>query len=70
MARAESLLQEAPLQTHLSEREIDRMADYQLASMLEEDEEVRRDGTGSEELFQAIARQLEEAAPLVRRSSR
>ena len=66
LARAEGLLQEAPLQTHLSEREIDRMADYQFASMLEEDEEVRRDGTGSEELFQAIARQLQEAgaAPL------
>jgi hypothetical protein len=29
--------------------------------MLEEDEEVRREGTGSEELFQAIARRLQEA---------
>ena len=29
--------------------------------MLEEDEELRRDGTGSEELFQAIAKQLREA---------
>jgi hypothetical protein len=61
LARAESLLRAVPLQTHLSEREIERMADYQFASMLEEDEEVRRDGTGSEALFQAIARQLQEA---------
>jgi hypothetical protein len=61
LARAESLLHDAPLQTHLSEREIGHMADYQFASMLEEDEEVRRDGTGSVEPFQAIAAQLREA---------
>ena len=59
LARAEGFLQDAPLQTHLSEREIERMADYQFASMLEEDEVVRRDGTGSEGVFQAVSAQLQ-----------
>jgi hypothetical protein len=61
LAKAVSLLQVAPLQTHLSEREIERMAHYQFASMLEEDEEVRRDGTWSEELSRAVSKQLQEA---------
>ena len=61
LASAAGLLQDAPLRTDLSEVEIERIADYQYASMLEEDEEVRRDGTGSEELFQNITKQLREA---------
>jgi len=61
LAKAAGPLLNTPMRTHLSEREIERMAQYQFASMLEEDEEVRREGTGSEELFQAIARQLQEA---------
>jgi hypothetical protein len=51
VAKAASLLQDVPLRTHLSEREIERMAAYQFAFMLEEDEEVRREGTGSEEML-------------------
>jgi hypothetical protein len=39
------------LRTHLSERNIERIPDYQFAFMLEEDEEIRRQGTGSEEMF-------------------
>jgi len=61
LARAAGLLLNTPTRTHLSEREIERMAQYQFASMLEEDEEVRREGTGSEELFQSIGGQLQEA---------
>jgi len=61
LARAAGLLLDAQLQAHLSEREIERMAQYQFASMLEEDEEVRRDGTGSEDMFQAVNAQLQEA---------
>jgi integrase len=61
LAKAASLLRDVPLQTHLSEREIERMAAYQFAFMLEEDEEVRREGTGSEEMFQTITAQLRNA---------
>jgi hypothetical protein len=42
----------------VSEILIERMAAYLYTWMLEEDEEIRRDGTGSEELFQDIAQQL------------
>jgi hypothetical protein len=61
LAKAESLLHAQPLQTHLSEREIEQMATYQFASILQEDKEVRRDGTGSEVLFQSITAQLHDA---------
>ena len=61
VARAATLLRQRPLVTQLSEIEIERLAAYQYASMLEEDDEVRRDGTGSEELFQAVTKQLEDA---------
>jgi integrase len=58
LARAAVLLQEVPLVAELSETAINRMADYLHASMLQEDEEVRRDGTGSEEIFQTVGKQL------------
>jgi hypothetical protein len=61
LAKAESLVHAQPLQTHLSEREIEQMATYQFASILQEDEEVHCDGTGSEELFQSIKAQLHDA---------
>jgi hypothetical protein len=63
LAKAASRLRDVPLRTQLSEREIERMPSYQLAFMLEEDEEVRREGTGSGEMFQAITAQLRNAAP-------
>lgn len=58
LAKAAAIAKGAPFVRELSEIEIARMAAYQHASMLEEDEEVRRDGTGSEDLFQAITQQL------------
>jgi integrase len=66
LAKAASLLRDVPLRTQLSEREIERMAAYQFAFMLEEDEEVRRDGTGSEPSFQWITTQLRENGAVFR----
>ena len=65
LARAAGLLLNTPTRTHLSEREIERMAQYQFASMLEEDE-----GTGSEELFQSIGGSFRKQASPLRRSLR
>ena len=56
--KAEALLRDVPLVTDMSQIPIERMAAYLYAWMLEEDEEIRRHGTGSEELFQDIAQQL------------
>ena len=50
-----------PLRRDLSDQEIERIGDYHFASMLAEDDEIRRDGTGSEPVFQAIAKQLSDA---------
>jgi uncharacterized protein DUF6538 len=61
LARAAALLQDVPRVADLSDVVIERMADYFYAWMLEENEEVRREGTGSEELFQEIAEQLRQA---------
>jgi hypothetical protein len=61
LARATALLKSAPVTTDLSEALIERIADYLYSWMLEEDEEVRRDGTGSEDVFQAVVEQLREA---------
>src|SRR5262245_13726766 len=61
LARAAVLLQDVPRIAVLSEVLIERIADYLYAWMLEEDEDLRREGTGSEDLFQEIARQLREA---------
>jgi hypothetical protein len=61
LAKAEALRRDIPLVTDLSEILIERMAAYLYAWTLEEDEEIRRDGTGSEEVFQDVAQQLREA---------
>jgi integrase len=61
LARAEELLQEMPLRTHLSDHEIERISAYHFASVLDEDDEVRREGTGSEKLFQQVTQQLRDA---------
>ena len=61
LARAAALLDDLPKRNNLSDAEIERIADYHYATILGEDEDVRRDGTGSEELYQSVAKQLAEA---------
>lgn len=61
IAEAEALLKEHPVLTTLTDTQIKRMAEAYYASMLLADEEERREGTGSEPLFQSIAKQLEAA---------
>jgi hypothetical protein len=55
---AETLLKERPLMTTLTDAQIKRMAEAHYASILSDDEGERREGTGSEPVFQSIARQL------------
>jgi integrase len=61
LAQAEALSAARPLRTSLSEKEIERIAQYHFAAVLAEDDEMRREGTGSEPVFQNIARQLADA---------
>lgn len=61
IAQAETLTAERPLRTNLSEKEIERIAQYHFANVLAEDDEMRRDGSGSEPVFQSVARQLADA---------
>jgi hypothetical protein len=61
VAKAEALLHAAPVRSDLSEHEIERIADYHYAAMLAEDDDIRRDGTDSEDVFQAITQQLLQA---------
>ena len=58
LAKAAAFVQQPPLVQDLSQIEIARLAQYQYASMLEEDEEVRREGSGSEAVFQETTQQL------------
>lgn len=58
LAQAEVLTTERPLRTSLGDKEIERIAQYHFAAVLAEDDEMRRDGTGSEPQFQSVARQL------------
>jgi integrase len=55
---AEQLLAVRPMRESLSATEIKRLAEIYYASMLDNDEAARREGTGSEPLFQSIAAQL------------
>jgi hypothetical protein len=55
LARAVLQLRDVPRVVDLSDVMIERMADYLYAWVLEEDDDLRREGTGSEELFQEIA---------------
>jgi integrase len=55
---AEQLLAARPMRESLSAIEIKRLAEIYYAVMLETDETVRREGTGSEAGFQSIAAQL------------
>jgi hypothetical protein len=61
LAKAATVLQEVPLRTNLTTNEIERIANYHFASVLAEDEEVRREGTGSEELLLRVTQQLRDA---------
>lgn len=58
LAKAAALLSPLPKRDSLSEREIAAMADYYFASVLNEDDGVRRDGTGSELVYRDVAAQL------------
>ena len=55
---AEQLLAARPMRESLSATEIKRMAEIYYATMLNTDETVRREGTGTEAGFQSIAAQL------------
>jgi integrase len=60
-AKAEALLKPLPVRDTLSAKEIERIADYFYAEELAEDDDIRQDGTGSEALFQTVARQVLDA---------
>jgi hypothetical protein len=60
VAQAEALQVERPLRSELTPREIEQIANFFYAHELAADEESRREG-GSEEVFQALAKQLDEA---------
>jgi hypothetical protein len=45
LARADALLTQVPVRADMSEHEIEKLAAYHYASLLDEDEEVRREGT-------------------------
>jgi hypothetical protein len=61
LAKAEGLLEDTPERTSLRGHEIERLASYHFASVLNEDEVIRQEGTGSEEMFLRITQELEEA---------
>ena len=61
LARAEALIAERPVRANLAPAEIARMAELHYAKVLADDEAQRRDGTGSEAVFQSVARQLADA---------
>jgi integrase len=61
LADAEALLKERPVIPSLTDAQIKRMAEAFYAARLANDEEERREGTGSEPLFQSIAAQLSAA---------
>lgn len=61
IGEAEALLKEQPVVPALSDTQIKRMAESYYATMMADDEEERREGTGSEPVFQRIAKQLDAA---------
>lgn len=58
LAQAEALTQELPLRSALGQPEIARIAAYHYASLLAEDDEMRRDGTDGDEVYASVANQL------------
>jgi hypothetical protein len=65
-AKAEELLTKRPVISALTDAQIKRMAESHYAHVLASDEEERREGTGSEPLFQSIAQQIRDAGLEVR----
>ncbi len=63
---AEKLLVARPLRESLSAIEIKRLAEIYYARMMDNDETARREGTGSEPVFQSIAAQLTAAGIAVK----
>ena len=61
LAKAEASLRSTPLRSSLSDQEIERIAAYHYASMLDEDDRFRHEGPASEQLFQSVSKQLVEA---------
>jgi hypothetical protein len=58
LAKAEALLKPLPARDNLSQREINRIADYYYAERLAEDDDIRLHDEGSEEVFWPLADQL------------
>jgi hypothetical protein len=58
LAKARALVADRPVRSTLSAIEIKRIAEAHYALMLEGDEVERREGTGSEPIFQSVAKQL------------
>jgi len=61
LADAETSLKERPSIPSITDAQIKRMAESYYANMMANDEDERREGTGSEALFQSIAKQLSDA---------
>jgi hypothetical protein len=61
LADAETSLKERPVIPSVTDAQIKRMAESYYANMMANDEDERREGTGSEPLFQSVAKQLSDA---------
>jgi hypothetical protein len=61
LADAEALLKERPVIASITDAQIKRMAESHYAGMLANDEWERQEGTGSEPVFQSVAKQLSAA---------
>jgi integrase len=61
LADAEALLKERPVIPSLTDAQVKRMAESHHAGILANDEWERQEGTGSEPVFQSVARQLSAA---------
>jgi integrase len=61
LADAEALLRERPVIASITDAQIKRMAESYYAGMLANDEWERQEGTGSEPVFQSVAKQLSAA---------
>jgi hypothetical protein len=59
LAKAEALLKPLPVRDSLTQKEIDRVADYYYAERLAEDEDIRLyEDDGEEDVFWTVAQQL------------
>ena len=66
LARAESRLADRPVVAELDDRRIKEIAEYHYASILEEDEDLRRDGSGSQQVYLNVAEDLAKREKVVR----